>query len=146
MTADDDSLLGAARAMMAISQLAAGALPERVSMVQLRALAALAGRPSTNLAEFAETLGLSASAASRLLDRLVAAGYASRSASPRTRREIALDLTPGGRDLLAAYDRHRLAALTDILDRLPESRRAAVIAALGEIAAATSPGEDHVQR
>ena len=63
VTADDATLLGAARAMVAISQRAAGALPGRISLVQLRALTALGGRPSTNLAEFAVTLGLSTSAA-----------------------------------------------------------------------------------
>ncbi len=136
------ALLGIARAIMAISLAAAGALPLRVSVLQFRALNVLSTRVGANLAELAAAVGLSASATSRLCDRLVDAGWVSRELSPRTRREITLELTGAGRELLTAYDDRRLAALTAAIERLPPRRRATVVAALHDFAQAAHPTAD----
>lgn len=138
---EEEALLGAVRAMVAISLGATAELPVRVSVVQLRAITVLSLRPGPNLGELAAALGLSVSATSRLCDRLVDAGWLVRRPSPRTRREIALYLTGAGRALLAAYDRARLDTLTAALDRLDPARRGAVVAAFAEFAAAARPGE-----
>jgi DNA-binding MarR family transcriptional regulator len=53
-------------------------------------------RRSLNVAEVAEYIALSQSAASRTVDRLVAAGLISRQEDPRDRRNKRLALTPAG--------------------------------------------------
>lgn len=140
VSVEDAAVLDAARAVIAISLAATAALPVPISVVQLRALTVLFTRTGTNLVEFAAALGLSVSATGRLCDRLVAAGWVSRRTSPRTRREIALELTPEGRELLTSYDRQRLSAFHAALDRLAPDRRAAVVAALRDFAVAARPG------
>lgn len=141
---EEVAVLGATRALVAISLAATAALPVRISVVQLRALTVLSGRSGTNLAQFAAALGLSVSATGRLCDRLVAGGWILREVSPRTRREIVLDLTPEGRDMLTAYDRLRLAAVRSALDRLDPPRRAAVVAAFQDFAEVARPDENGV--
>jgi DNA-binding MarR family transcriptional regulator len=100
----------------------------------------LSARSGTNLAAFAAALGLSVSATSRLSDRLVVAGWVCREVSSHTRREIVLNLTDVGRNLLGASDRHRIATLTGALEQLPAARRATIVTALCDFAEAARPG------
>jgi DNA-binding MarR family transcriptional regulator len=132
---DDATLLALARAVTGLSTRAAGQLG-RVSVTQLRALTVLREREGTRLADLARDLGITVSTASRLVDRLVAAGLAERRRSATTRRELALGPAPAGRELLERYDALRLADLRAALATLPGSRRAEVAAALAEFAAA----------
>jgi DNA-binding MarR family transcriptional regulator len=132
-TAGDEALLAAARLFTGISVRAADEAGE-LSPVQLRALTVLAGAAGTNLAALAEAMGVAVSTASRLVDRLVAAGWVDRRTSDANRREISLSLTAGGMGVLVRYDDLRLTALRTRLDRLPAARRAAVVAALRDLA------------
>jgi DNA-binding MarR family transcriptional regulator len=105
-----------------------------LSPVQLRALTALRARPSANLAQLAEDLGVTVSTASRLVDRLVAVDWVRRRPSERTRREISLTLTDSGTAVLQEYDDHRVASLRECLDTLVPDRRVAVVNSLAELA------------
>lgn len=139
----DSVLLEAARAIMAISVRAAEALPGDISAVQLRSLTVLSRLAEANLADLGAALGLSPSSTSRLCDRLVARGMVERRASPRTRREVVVRLTERGTTVLADYDRHRVADLRTVLDRLPAAQRPHVITAFREFAAAASALDNH---
>jgi DNA-binding MarR family transcriptional regulator len=75
-------------------------------------------------------MGVTVSTASRLVDRLVAAGLAERRPAPQTRREIRLSLTRSGRATLARYDRLRLDGLHGCLDHLPPEHHGALVEAL----------------
>ena len=136
--AADDVLLSAARLFVGVS-VQAGDRIGSVSLVQLCALTVLSGLPGANLARLADGRGFTVSTASRLVDRLVAAGLAGRRPSEVTRREISISLTPDGRDLLARYDDLRLAALRDRLERLAPAERTAVVAGLQALVG-TPPG------
>lgn len=131
----DEALLAVARLVMDVSVRAAdevGAL----SPVQLRALTALRTSSGANLATLAETMGITVSTASRLVDRLVAAEWVHRQPSPQTRREVSLTLTDAGKKLLRRYDDRRLKELRRHLALLPAERRATVIDAFAELASA----------
>jgi DNA-binding MarR family transcriptional regulator len=132
-TADDEALLAAARLFMGISVRAADEA-DSLSPVQLRALTVLHGVDGGNLATLAEAMGVAVSTASRLVDRLVAAGWVDRRPSAANRREISLSLTAEGTSVLTRYDDLRLRVLRERLDRLPAERRAAVVAALQDLA------------
>ncbi|MGX5656541.1 MarR family transcriptional regulator [Geodermatophilus nigrescens] len=130
----DEVLLGLARAVVGVSTRAAGELGT-VSVVQLRALTVLRQRPDLALAELARGVGGGVSTTSRLVDRLVAAGWVDRRPSPASRRAVSLRLTESGEGLVRRYDALRLAELRAALDGVPPGRRAAVLAALAEFAA-----------
>ena len=131
----DELLLGLARAVVGVSTRAASALGS-VSVVQLRALTVLRQAPDASLAELARGVGGGVSATSRLVDRLVTAGLVERLPSPVSRRAVSLRLAPSGAAVLDRYDGLRLTELRAALATVPEERRAGVLAALGELAAA----------
>jgi len=128
---DDEVLLALARRVVGISTRAADQLGA-VSVVQLRGLTVLRERGTTNLGRLAEEMGVALSTASRLVDRLVRAGLVHRRPSPRTRREIELEVSSEGLATLDRYDDLRLAGLQACLDQVGD--RAEVLAALEEFA------------
>jgi len=135
---EDEVLLGLARTVVGISTRAADEL-DRLSVVQLRALTVLRGLGAGNLGQLASGMGVTVSTASRLVDRLVAAGLVDRQPSPRSRREVALGVTGAGTGLLQRYDDLRLLELRGLLDRLPAARRAQVLTALADFADVPAP-------
>jgi DNA-binding MarR family transcriptional regulator len=90
----------AARALVAIVEAAREQARTRLSTSQLEALLVVEDKEGLNLGALAERMGVLLSSASRLCDRLVAAGMLERAASPVDRREVILTLTANGRALL----------------------------------------------
>jgi DNA-binding MarR family transcriptional regulator len=117
-SSDDEVLLCALRMAMGVSVRAADEVGD-ISPVQLRALTVLRETAGANLVQLAQGMGVTVSTASRLVDRLVAAGLAERRPAPQTRREIRLSLTRAGKSTLARYDRLRLDGLHGCLDHMP---------------------------
>jgi DNA-binding MarR family transcriptional regulator len=136
-SAQDQTLLLLARAVVGISTQAADQLGD-VSVVQLRALTVLRGLGTANLGQLAEGLDVTVSTTSRLVDRLVAADLVERRPSPRTRREIELEVSAAGRKTLDRYDDLRLEGLRAGLARLPAERRDDVLAGLADFGAAAT--------
>lgn len=128
-TPADDVLLEAVRLAMGVSVRAADEIGD-VSPVQLRALTVLRETAGANLVQLALGMGVTVSTASRLVDRLVAAGLADRRPSPQTRREISLSLTRAGKATLTRYDRLRLAGLRDLCEHVPAEEREGILSAL----------------
>src|SRR3954454_2488139 len=128
-TPDDEALLEAVRLLTGIAVRAADEAGE-LSPVQLRALTVLHAAEGADLASLAEAMGVAVSTSSRLVDRLVAAGWVDRRPSHANRREISLSLTGEGTAALGRYDDLRLTGVRARLDRLPAGCRAEVIAAL----------------
>lgn len=109
----------AARALLSISTRASMELPDSVSMTQLRALGAVDEHGPCTLNIFADALMVSTSSASRLVDRLTAAGLLDRQPSPTSRREVRLQITPRGRRLLHQHTLARQALFADVLRGMP---------------------------
>jgi DNA-binding MarR family transcriptional regulator len=96
-----------------------------VPAVQLRALLVIDGAGSLNLNQLARGLGASASASSRLCDRMAVAGLVTRERAAGSRREIVLVLTESGRRLAEWVRGQRRAALDELLGAMgPEGRDA----------------------
>jgi DNA-binding MarR family transcriptional regulator len=134
-TRQDDALLALARGMIGLSTRAADELGQ-VSVVQLRALTMLRQLQPASLVQLAEGIGVTPSTTSRLVDRLVAAGFVERRTSPESRRQIELRLSPDGEATLDRYDALRLSGMAEALEQLPEGRREVVLDALAEFGAA----------
>jgi DNA-binding MarR family transcriptional regulator len=84
-------------------------------------------------AEIARRLLVSAPVVTRLASGLVEAGLTERGRDPEDRRTVRLTLTPAGRRRARAMRRDLLAAAAELIEPLPEERRASVAAALDEL-------------
>jgi DNA-binding MarR family transcriptional regulator len=84
-------------------------------------------------AEVARRLMVTAPVVTRLASALVDAGLVERQGDPGDRRAVLLELTPTGRRRARAMRRDLLAAARELLEPLPEERRASVAAALTEL-------------
>ncbi|MFG1608889.1 MarR family winged helix-turn-helix transcriptional regulator [Actinoplanes sp. NPDC049265] len=132
----------AAQALLATWEAAREQSTPRLSAAQLSALIVVEKDEGINLRTLAGRLRMILSSASRLCDRLVAAGLVERVPGRADRREIALYLTPYSRQLLDELRAARLAMLGTVLDRMSPAGRAALVRGLTEfaVAAAESPG------
>jgi len=87
----------------------------------------------TGQADVARRLMVSAPVVTRLATALVEAGLVERRADPNDRRAVMLSLTTTGRRRSRAMRRDLLAAARELLEPLPEERRAAIASALEEL-------------
>ncbi len=88
---------------------------------------------ATAQADIARRLLVSAPVVTRLASALVEAGLMERRSDPRDRRAVLLALTASGRRRVAAMRRDLLGAATELIEPLPEDRRASVQTALEQL-------------
>ena len=105
----------------------------RITYQQYNVLRIIQGEGPVGQAAIARRLLVSAPVVTRLAASLVDAGLVSRGPNPEDRRAVRLTLTPAGRRRVTAMRRALLTAAAELLDPLPEERRAAVAAALEEL-------------
>ncbi|HWG60441.1 MAG TPA: MarR family transcriptional regulator [Streptosporangiaceae bacterium] len=105
-----------------------------IPSAQLRALLIVGKAGSLNLNRLARALGSSASATSRLIDRMQAAGLLTRDRAAASRREIVLLPTESGRRLAEAIRGQRRAVLTQVLETMTPDGREALERGLEELA------------
>src|SRR5450755_3754211 len=113
----------AAEALVGIWAHVAESLDVRISPTQLRALTALGRYGELNLSQLAEALGALPSSASRLCDRLEAAGL----------------LTGDGEALLEQARQRRQEQIAQVLDVMPPAGRAELAAGLAAFQQAAEP-------
>ena len=109
-------------------------LGSAVPPAQMRALLIVGRAGSLNLSMLAGALGASASAASRLCDRMQAAGLLTRGRAAASRREIVLLPTESGRKLAEWVRGRRRVVLTDMLQAMSPGGREALVRGLRELA------------
>jgi DNA-binding MarR family transcriptional regulator len=103
-----------------------------VPVSEAHALAALARAGADGLAqdELARQLALTKSTVSRLVDQLVERRWAERRSDANDGRRRTVVLTDDGQATAAAIARRRSERMALLLERVPEDRRSAVLAAL----------------
>lgn len=104
-----------------------GALP------QGRMLVTLLRHGSVTQAEFGRMLGLEKSWVSRSVDKLVQLGLVTRSTLENDRRSVQLQLSDAGKVAALEVQEHMNTHAGGVLQALPDSDRARVIAALREL-------------
>jgi DNA-binding MarR family transcriptional regulator len=124
------AVAAAARPLVMVWGRADGISQAQVSPPQLRALVAVGQHGSLNLSQLADELGVIPSSASRLCDRLVAAGLLDRRVSEQTRREVVLTLRREGQRLLDTVEHARREALADVLGGMRLGGRKALLSGL----------------
>jgi DNA-binding MarR family transcriptional regulator len=118
-----DAVMLAARAIIAITARSVAELEHQVTLPQLRVLVMVASRGPLNLGAVAVGLGVHSSNATRVCDRLVGGGLLSRRDDPSDRRNLLLELTGDGRELVDSMNGNRRAAIETVLAHMPASRR-----------------------
>ena len=111
-----------------------------VPPAQMRALLIIESAGSLNLSRLAGALGASASAASRLVDRMQLAELLTRDRAAASRREIVLVPTESGRRLAEWVRGRGLAALGELLEAMTPDGRAALARGLRELAVGAAAG------
>jgi DNA-binding MarR family transcriptional regulator len=110
-----------------------------VPPAQIRALLIIDRAGSLNLSRLADALGASPSAASRLCDRIQAAGLLTRDRrAAASRREVVLFPTESGHRLAEWVRGRRRAALGDVLEAMSPDGREALAQGLRELAASAA--------
>jgi DNA-binding MarR family transcriptional regulator len=134
-----DAVMLAARVFVAVAAQSVASVEDRVTLPQLRVLVMIASRGPQNLASVAQALGVHPSNATRRCDKLVEAGLIDRSDDPADRRNLILQLTPSGRELVQQMTEHRRAAIEDVLGKMPVTLRGDLVPTL--LAFAQAAGE-----
>ncbi|MEU6772272.1 MarR family winged helix-turn-helix transcriptional regulator [Streptomyces sp. NPDC046759] len=94
---------------------------------QLRGLRLVEAAPGLNLTALAQGMDIGLPTASRLCDRLEAAGLVERALHPHRRREVRLSLTRHGRRVLTEVASHRAEALAATLATMQAAERTALV-------------------
>lgn len=132
------TLAGAAPALILCWARAEEGIEPQVPPSQLRALLALGRYGPLNLVGLAQELGALPSSASRLCDRLEAAGLLVRGVNEASRREIEVSLSRDGRTLLERLTQSRQHQLSIVLDAMSPADRNALITGMDAFATAAA--------
>jgi DNA-binding MarR family transcriptional regulator len=130
------AFLTASRLLVAIAARSLAAAEERVTLRQFRMLVLMASRGETNLVTLADNLAVNPSTALRMVDRLVDAGFVTRRVNPASRREVLLQLTPAGRQLVGAVTARRRKEIAAVIGKMSARDRAGLVRALRAFAVA----------
>ncbi|WP_199551050.1 MarR family winged helix-turn-helix transcriptional regulator [Streptomyces sp. N35] len=124
------AVITASRLLVAISARSLAVVEEQVTLPQCRMLVVLSTRGESKLVDLAELLKVAPSTVMRMVDRLIATGFADRRINPGNRRETLLRLTDKGQHIVEQVTALRRREIAAIVERIPASRRADLVAAL----------------
>ncbi|MEZ0357308.1 MarR family transcriptional regulator [Mycobacterium sp. ENV421] len=125
-----DALLTASRLLVAMSARSIAEVDETITIPQFRTLVILSTRPPVNLATLAGLLDVAPSTTGRMVDRLVTAGLIDRQPHPESRRELVVELTARGREVVKAVTAHRRDEIAEVVGKMPPRERQGLVRAL----------------
>ncbi|MBF6126645.1 MarR family winged helix-turn-helix transcriptional regulator [Nocardia brasiliensis] len=131
-----EALLTASRVLVALSARSIASVDDTITIPQFRTLVILSTRGPSNVAALAGILGVRPSTATRMVDRLVAAELIDRKPNPNSRRELIVELTARGHEIVAAVTERRREEIAVVVAELPEADRHGLVHALTAFAAA----------
>lgn len=126
-----ETILRANRAMTLMAEMSLHQVTEEVTLAQYRTLVLLAAGGPSRLAPLAHAMGVNSSTATRMCDRLVRKALITRERDDGDRREIVLDLTDLGRNLVHRVTTRRKEMVEDLLHDIPPPERPALVRSLG---------------
>lgn len=131
-----DALLTASRLLVAISARSIAEVDESITTPQFRALVILSSRGPSNLATLAALLDVQPSTIGRMVERLVSAGLIDRRQHPNSRRELMVELSPRGHDVVDTVTARRREEIARVVHAMPERERRGLVTALTAFTAA----------
>ncbi len=133
---DVRDLVELSRLLVSVAYRSLEAPEQALPLPQFRALAVLARLGPCTAGGLAEALDQVGSTVTRICDRLVADGLITRQNRPDNRREVEIDVTRAGRQLVEQVLSARAAELEQVLRRMRPASRAALATVLPELLAA----------
>jgi DNA-binding MarR family transcriptional regulator len=113
-----------AQALVGITALSLDALDETtVTVSQFRLLRTLDGLGRVPSSRLATALGTAASSVTRLVDKLVTAGYVARGSVEHSRSIVTVEVTEAGREVVTTVLERRHALLEAVLDTMTAAER-----------------------
>ena len=131
-----DAVLTASRLLVGLSARSISAVEDSITLPQFRLLVVLHSRGPLRHSTLSDHLGVAPSTASRMVDRLVAADMVRRDASPNSRREIMVELTEAGQQVVRQVTARRRKEIAKIVAKMPEDTRRGLVDALTAFAEA----------
>lgn len=145
LESDVEATLTASRALVGVVARSLADVLEVVTLPQFRALVVLCAEGPLRSGVLAERLGIHQSTFTRLADRLVAQGWVRREPNAESRREVLVDLTDAGRELVTRVMEARRRDVERILGQASPVDRAAIRAGFEAFArAAGEPDALHL--
>ena len=129
-----DAVLMASHALVQVSAEALNATAPGVSLSEFRALTILSEHGPQRLVDIASALGVTSTTVTRLADGLAERRLVDRVRQREDRREVCLEITPGGRALVRTVSSQRRRFVLSVLRDFSERDRAAALALMGRFA------------
>jgi DNA-binding MarR family transcriptional regulator len=133
-----DRVLSASRALVGVVARSLGDMDADITIGQYRALVLLCQQGQLNMSALADALAVRPSTATGLCDRMVQKGLISRTTSSESRREVTLQPTALGRDIIKSVTTRRRRELARIIGNLDARQRRDVARAFEAFATAAS--------
>lgn len=128
-----EAVLTTSRVFVAIAARSIEELDSEVTLPQFRLLIVLATHGTQSLGRLAEHLAVNSSTATRMSDRLIRKGLMQRRASSLDCREIRVDLTQGGQQLVERAMESRRRELARLLNSISASEQRALVRSLSAL-------------
>ncbi|MFJ4296089.1 MULTISPECIES: MarR family winged helix-turn-helix transcriptional regulator [unclassified Curtobacterium] len=128
--AEIDEVLAASRGLLGIVARSLTPALEHVTVPQFRLIVLVTTLGPTRAGDLAERLAVEPSTLTRNVDRLVAGGWVERRPGAANRREVLVAATDRGRALVDEVSARRSRELAEVLERVPEAERPAVVAGM----------------
>ncbi|WP_439689141.1 MarR family winged helix-turn-helix transcriptional regulator [Curtobacterium sp. SP.BCp] len=128
--AEIDEVLAASRGLLGIVARSLAPALEHVTVPQFRLIVLVTTLGPTRAGDLAERLAVEPSTLTRNVDRLVAGGWVERRPGAANRREVLVAATDRGRALVDEVSARRSRELAEVLERVPEAERPAVVAGM----------------
>lgn len=138
-----DATLTASRALLGVVARSVASALEVVTLPQFRILVVLVGSGPMRIGALAERMHAVPSTFSRTIDRMVTGGWVERSASPDSRREVMIEASSHGRQLVTHVTELRRREISTVLNSMSQDDRRIVMEALAKFSAAA--GEPAVE-
>ena len=124
-----DAALTASRALMGVVARSVAGVLEIVTLPQFRVLVLLDTSGPLRMGVLGEAIGVLPSTLSRAIDRIVEAGWVRRTTRPASRREVLIELTPAGQNLVTHALEQRRDNMAEILSVLSPDQKSAIVSA-----------------
>jgi DNA-binding MarR family transcriptional regulator len=138
-----DALLRASRTLTDITARSLSSVNEEVTLAQFRTLQALSTHGSQTVTALAERLDVHASTMTRMCSRLVTRGFVARTPSAVDRREVVIELSGTGSEVVTDVMQNRRSEFDLIVQRLSVDEQRAVIDALDAFSIAAGSEAGH---
>ncbi|MCV7343408.1 MarR family winged helix-turn-helix transcriptional regulator [Mycolicibacterium rhodesiae] len=140
-----DALLTASRLLVAISARSIAQVDETITIPQFRTLVILSARGAVNVANLAGLLDVQPSTTGRMVDRLVTAGLINRRPHPDSRRELVIELTARGKEIVRSVTAYRRDEIARVVAKMPQRERRGLVRTLTAFTTAGGEPATHLE-